>query len=45
MSLVENFLKDHPIESLYYGRYSVDEYSLVHSVEGLKKPIHLPDLK
>ncbi|MFA5764168.1 MAG: tyrosine/phenylalanine carboxypeptidase domain-containing protein [archaeon] len=42
MSLVEDFLKDHPLESLYYGRYSTDEYSLVRGVEGLKKPFYMP---
>ncbi|MDD4251070.1 MAG: DUF1704 domain-containing protein [Candidatus ainarchaeum sp.] len=44
MFLVQDFLKNHPIEDLYYGKYSVSDIHLVKGVDGLKKPKFLPDL-
>lgn len=40
--VVENFLKEHKIENLYFGRYSVYDYPLVNDIDGLRKPKYLP---
>jgi hypothetical protein len=45
MFLVEDFIKEHPLDVLFSGKFSVDDYSLVKYIEGLKKPIYLPNLK
>lgn len=42
MFLVRDFLKDNPIEDLYYGKCSVEDLHLVRGVDGLKKPTFLP---
>ncbi len=44
MLVVEDYLKDKPIETLYYGRYSVYDVPYALDVDGLKKPKYLPDL-
>lgn len=43
MLVVEDYLKEKPIESLYYGRYSVFDAPYALDVDGLKKPKYLPD--
>lgn len=43
--LVEDFLKDNPIEDLYYGKHGVEETYLIKQVDGIKKPKYLPDIK
>ena len=42
MLKVEEFLKDHKIEELYMGKYSIYDIPLVKSIPGLKAPKYLP---
>jgi uncharacterized protein (TIGR02421 family) len=44
MFKVEKFLKEHDIKELYYGKYSIEDYSLVKGVDGLREPKYLPEL-
>lgn len=43
--LVENFLKENPIEDLYYGKYGVEDVYLIKQVDGIRKPRYLPEFK
>jgi hypothetical protein len=45
MFIVEDFLKEHSVKELYYGKYSIDDYSLVKEIDGLKEPKFLPEIK
>jgi hypothetical protein len=44
MFKVEEFLKEHDIKELYYGKYSIEDYSLVKGIDGLKEPKFLPEI-
>ncbi|MDD3083651.1 MAG: DUF1704 domain-containing protein [Candidatus ainarchaeum sp.] len=44
MFLIKDFLKENPIEDLFYGKYSVEDLHLVKGVDGLKKPKFLPEI-
>ncbi len=44
MFVVEEFLKENPIEDLYYGKYAADEVALVKGVAGIKKPKFFPEI-
>ncbi|MFA6064322.1 MAG: tyrosine/phenylalanine carboxypeptidase domain-containing protein [archaeon] len=41
--LVEDFLKDQKVETLYHGRYSINDTPLALDIAGLVKPAHLPE--
>lgn len=40
--VVEEFLKDHKIEDLYMGRYSVYDFPIIRDIDGIKPPKYLP---
>ena len=42
MIQVDEFLKEHKVEELYYGKYSIYDIPLVKSIPGLKNPKYLP---
>jgi len=42
MLKVEEFLKNHSVKELYYGKYSVHDLPLVKQIPGLKEPKYLP---
>jgi len=44
MFVVRDFLKENPIEDLYYGKYSVSETAIVKGVAGIKFPKFLPNV-
>lgn len=39
---VKDFLKNHSMEELYYGKFATYDYSLIKDIDGLKKPKYLP---
>ncbi len=41
--IVKDYLKEHSIEDLFYGRYAVEDAPLVFDIDGLKKPKYLPE--
>lgn len=41
--IVKDYLKQHPIENLFYGRYAVEDAPFVFDIDGLKKPKYLPE--
>ena len=43
MLKVEEFLKDHELKELYYGKYAIYDIPLVRTIPGLKEPKYFPE--